>query len=98
MKQMTAKELANKIERQEEVHVVDVREEEEVATGKIPGSVHIPLSLFATEANKLDQNTPYVLICQSGGRSGMACRMLEQHGFDVCNVSDGIAAWTGEIE
>ncbi len=98
MKQITAKELADKLERKEAIKVIDVREEIEVAAGTIPGAIHMPLSLFATEANQLDPKSSYALICQSGGRSGMACRMLEQYDFDVCNVSDGIEAWTGKIE
>ena len=43
MKEITTTELQQKLENGETLHMVDVREEDEVATGIIPGAIHIPL-------------------------------------------------------
>lgn len=43
MKEMTAKELEEKLLRKEAVNIIDVREVEEVAEGKIPEACNIPL-------------------------------------------------------
>jgi len=98
MKEMTANQLKEKLDAAEHVNLIDVREEEEIATGKIPGAKHIPLGSFVNEFNTLDQDASYVIICRSGGRSAMACQLMSLNGYDACNVVDGMVGWTGDIE
>ena len=43
MDHITAEELQRKLESGEKLNLIDVREIDEVAQGKIPGAVHIPL-------------------------------------------------------
>src|SRR5690625_4420547 len=95
---ITAKELEEKLLAKEELHLIDVREEEEVMTGKIPGAVHIPLNSLITNINELDKSKSYILICHSGGRSGMAKQLMEMNGFTAINMVDGIVGWNGPIE
>lgn len=96
MKEMTAKELEHKMNAKE-VHVIDVREVEEVAEGKIPGALHIPLRLLEFRMHELDKNKEYVIVCHSGGRSSQAVRFLESRGFEVINMTGGMLAWEGKI-
>lgn len=72
MKEITTTELQQKLENGETLHMIDVREDDEVATGIVPGAIHIPLGEVPERLEELDKAKPYVLICRSGGRSGRA--------------------------
>ncbi|PDY46309.1 rhodanese-like domain-containing protein [Bacillus pseudomycoides] len=98
MKEMTAKELENKLMNHEVLHVIDVREVEEVMEGKIPGAIHIPLGLLEFRMHELDKNKEYIMVCRSGGRSSRAVQFLESHGFGVINMTGGMLDWEGKIE
>lgn len=82
----------------EELNVIDVREVEEVAQGKIPGAVNIPLGLLEFRMHELDKSEEYIMVCRSGGRSAQASIFLESHGFNVINMTGGMLAWEGQIE
>lgn len=98
MKEMTTAELQQKLENGETLHLIDVREDDEVANGIIPGAVHIPLGEVPERMTELDKATPYVLICRSGGRSGRAAEFLEAQGYDVTNMVGGMLNWQGDVE
>ncbi|PFR27122.1 rhodanese [Bacillus cereus] len=98
MKEMTAKELENKLMNAERLNMIDVREVEEVAEGKIPGALHIPLSLLEFRMHELDKNKEYIMVCRSGGRSSRAAQFLESNGFRVINMAGGMLEWEGKIE
>ncbi|TMN23336.1 rhodanese-like domain-containing protein [Lentibacillus cibarius] len=98
MKQIDMKELAEKIRNNENVHVIDVREDEEVAQGKIPGAKHIKLGEIPERLDEMDKEKHYYMVCRSGGRSGKASEFLESKGYDVTNVDGGMLAWDGEVE
>ncbi len=98
MKEITAKELEQKLVAGEKLNIVDVREAEEVATGMIPGAEHIPLGEIPENLAELDIDEQYYIICRSGGRSGNACQYLVQNGYNVTNIAGGMLDWEGEIE
>ncbi|SDJ34254.1 rhodanese-like domain-containing protein [Salimicrobium halophilum] len=95
MKTIQAKEVET---RYNDLNVVDVREAEEVAEGKIPGATHIPLGVLEYRMNELDKNTPYVMVCRSGGRSSQATRFLQDQGYDVTNMEGGMMSYNGDTE
>ena len=68
MKEMTVKELEEKLLRKETVNIVDVREVEEVAEGKIPEACNIPLGLLEFRMHELDKKKEYIIVCRSGGK------------------------------
>ncbi|MGT2666881.1 rhodanese-like domain-containing protein [Streptococcus rifensis] len=78
--------------------LIDVREVDEYQAGHVPGAKNLPLSELAERYTELDKNTPYHLICHSGGRSARACQFLAGQGYDVTNVDGGTIAWTGNLE
>lgn len=82
----------------EELNVIDVREVEEVAQGKIPGAVNIPIGLLEFRMHELDKSEEYIMVCRSGGRSAQASKFLESHDFSVINMTGGMLAWEGPIE
>ncbi|WP_062515011.1 rhodanese-like domain-containing protein [Halobacillus sp. KGW1] len=96
MKTMTAKEVEQQLS--EALNIIDVREDEEVAEGKIPGAAHIPLGFIEKRAVELDKDKPYIMVCRSGGRSGRASEILMSKGFDVTNMEGGMLAWEGPTE
>ncbi|RYG73496.1 rhodanese-like domain-containing protein [Lentibacillus lipolyticus] len=98
MKQIDMKELTEKINNKENVHVIDVREDDEVAQGKIPGAKHIPLGEIPERLDEMDKEKHYYMVCRSGGRSGKASEFLQEKGYDVTNVDGGMLAWDGEVE
>lgn len=98
MKTITPKELEEKITNGAGIHIIDVREDEEVAQGKIPGAKHIPLGDIPNELAKMDKQQHYYVVCHSGGRSTAACEYMISQGYDVTNMTGGMSAWQGEIE
>lgn len=96
MKQLTANEVEKLLFQGEKLNIVDVRELEEVASGKIPGAINMPLGLLEFRMHELDKSKEYVLVCRSGGRSGRAYQFLESHGYNVINMSGGMLEWEGE--
>lgn len=98
MKEITAKEVQQRLENGEKLNLIDVREVDEVEAGHIPDITHIPLGLLEFRTHELDKNTPYIMVCRSGGRSGQATQYLESQGFNVTNMTGGMLAWEGKVE
>lgn len=98
VKQITPEEVAKRFEKGEKVSIIDVRENAEVATGKIPGAQNIPLGQLALRKGELDKKQNYVIVCQSGNRSKAACGILEALGYKVENMIGGMNNWKGELE
>lgn len=98
MKTITTNEVEQLINAGNELHIIDVREDNEVANGKIPSATHIPLGEIEARMNELDQTKEYLFICHAGGRSMKAAELAEDHGFNVTNIVDGMSDWTGETE
>lgn len=98
MKRITAKELEQKLQKGEKLNLIDVREVAEVAAGKIPTVVNIPLGLIEYRIQDLDKKEKYIIVCRSGARSAQAVLFLESYGFDVTNLEGGMISWQGEVE
>jgi len=96
MKEYTPTEVKNLLN--QGINLIDVREVKEVAEGKIPGAIHIPLGVLEFRIHELDKSKEYILICRSGGRSAQAARLLENNGYNVINMTGGMLAWEGPIE
>lgn len=76
--------------------IVDVREQDEVEQGAIPGSLHIPrgfLEMRIEEAVR-DRSTPIVVYCAGGVRSLFGADALNQLGYEnVSSMSSGFSGW-----
>jgi rhodanese-related sulfurtransferase len=79
-----------------EATLLDVREADEVAEGRIAGSTHIPLGQLAARAFELDRGRPVITVCRSGGRSSQAAQFLAAQGYDVANLAGGMTAWAAD--
>lgn len=80
------------------VSIVDVREVDEFTSGHIPLAKNFPLSTLPETLSKLNKEEPHYVICQHGIRSQSACAFLKQSGFNVINVLEGMASWSGQID
>lgn len=79
--------------------VLDVREPYEYEEAHIVGAENKPLStLREEEFSGLSEGQQYVVICQSGNRSQEASAILNEAGYDVVNVSEGMSSWEGDVE
>ncbi|MBC3844869.1 rhodanese-like domain-containing protein [Winogradskyella echinorum] len=81
--------------------VLDVRTQEEVDEGIIPNALHIDIYKgqgFIYELEELDKTKNYYVYCRSGGRSGQACAIMAQLGFNKAyNLVGGFNEWQGEV-
>lgn len=79
--------------------LIDVRETDEYASGRIPGSINVPLSnIKEIEDAVPDKSAKIFVYCLSGGRSDMAAEFMKSKGYtDVTNIG-GIAQYKGMLE
>lgn len=74
--------------------LVDVREANEFATVRVPGSVLLPLSDLASRYAELPRDRPLLVMCAAGKRSFVAAEHLVRNGYDdVVSVDGGIVDW-----
>ena len=74
--------------------LIDVREPQEYAAGRIHGALNLPLSTFDPKALPEPSDRTIVLQCGTGKRSAMAIERCQKEGLNVdCHLAGGIAAW-----
>lgn len=93
---ITTDELEKKLAAGEEIELVDVREDEEVKQGMIPGAKHIRMMTIPENLDYFDKEKEYIIICRSGSRSENVCYYLQDRGYKVRNMIGGMMYWTGE--
>ena len=80
--------------------ILDVRTAEECSEGIIPNSININIfegQGFIYKVEELDKSKNYYVYCKSGGRSGQACSIMKQLGFETTfNLMGGFMNWEGE--
>jgi len=76
------------------IRLIDVRRDDEVAEGIIPGAEHIMLDNFNPASLDLSDGREVVLYCRSGRRSGIAAEKFAAHtGEPAKHLAGGIIAW-----
>jgi len=93
--EVTAPDLQSRLQNGEQIVVIDVREPDEFARGKIPGAYTIPRGVLEMQVDgRLPLDTTVVLYCVGGARSALACKSLADMGYDkVENLQGGWQAW-----
>lgn len=77
-----------------EHQLIDVREEDEYAAARIPGTINIPMSELPARFDELGEESPVVLVCNTGIRSSQAALFLAGMGYeDLYNMEDGTKGW-----
>ena len=80
---------ADNLPRDGNVTLLDTRTVEEFTLGHIDGFANIPVDELRERLDELDKGKPVYVICQSGLRSYIACRILAGNGFECYNFSGG---------
>ena len=80
---------ADNLPRDGSVTLLDTRTVGEFARGHIDGFTNIPVDELRERLGELDKSKPVYVICQSGLRSYIACRILAGNGFECYNFSGG---------
>jgi len=94
--EISAKELKNKFANNDDFLLVDVREPEEFAQSRIPGSVLMPVAGFidASAFKLLPRDKEIILHCRSGIRSATCLALIQKAGFtNSRHLDGGIVAW-----
>lgn len=71
------------------VTLLDARTPGEYRRGHADGFVNLPVDELREHLGELDPGKPVYVMCQSGLRSYLACRILAQHGFTCYNFAGG---------
>lgn len=92
----------NKLVKDSNTVIIDVRSPGEISEGYIPGATlffDYNDANFESNIEKLDKSKGYVVYCRSGGRSSKAAEVLSEKGIKkVYNLDGGISNWTGELK
>lgn len=96
---VTNEDLQSKLEANENMMVLDVRETAEYAFNHIPNAISIPLGELEARMNELNQDQTIYIVCRTGNRSDLAAQKLAENGFsNVLNVIPGMSQWTGTTD
>ncbi|MCS4485306.1 rhodanese-like domain-containing protein [Staphylococcus americanisciuri] len=93
MKEITMDQLKEKILGNEPLYIIDVREDDEVALGMIPGAKHIPMQEIPEQLDAFEQDKTYYIVCAAGVRSARVVAYLNDQNIDAVNVDGGMKAW-----
>jgi rhodanese-related sulfurtransferase len=93
MKTISPKELHERQQRGETLHLLDVRTPAEHAEVHVPGVHLVPLDRLDAEqmarTTGFAKDTPLYVLCRSGSRARQAAEKLERAGFSACHVVEG---------
>jgi len=96
--EITPRELKARLDRGDDVYILDVREPHEYQICHLNGHL-IPLGDLPRRVNELDSSREIVAHCRSGKRSADAVAFLRQAGFrKIWNLKGGILAWSDEVD
>ncbi|HSY82053.1 MAG TPA: molybdopterin-synthase adenylyltransferase MoeB [Gemmatimonadaceae bacterium] len=99
VKELTPRELAEKLTRGDDFDLIDVREPFEWEIAHIEGARLVPLSTFPDAIKELDASREIVVQCKVGGRSARAADALIAAGFrNVWNLAGGITRWSDDVD
>jgi adenylyltransferase/sulfurtransferase len=95
---ITPRELKARLDRGDDLYVLDVREPHEYQICNIGGHL-IPLGDLPKRVSELDSSKEIVAHCRSGKRSAEAAEFLRKAGFrKLLNLKGGILAWADEVD
>jgi molybdopterin/thiamine biosynthesis adenylyltransferase/rhodanese-related sulfurtransferase len=95
----TVEELKGRLDRHENLFILDVRNPEEFQICRIPGSTLIPLPQLPQRFGELEREREIIVHCKSGMRSLKAQQFLRGQGFRaIKNLKGGILAWADKID
>jgi adenylyltransferase/sulfurtransferase len=100
MEEITATELKRRLERGDDLQIIDVREPNEYQIGRLQKSKLIPLGQVVGRMSEIDESRETVIHCKGGVRSAKAIEALKRAGYNgrLINLKGGITAWSDEVD
>lgn len=96
--EIEAEELKQRLDKGENLLVLDVRDEYEYEIANIGGHL-IPLAELPKRMMELSMSQEIVAVCKMGPRGVKAVEYLQQHGFtNVSNLHGGLRAWSDRVD
>jgi adenylyltransferase/sulfurtransferase len=96
---ISVQEFKRKIDNNEPLFVLDVREPAEYEIARMENSTLIPLRDLPERLSEVDRTKPIVAFCHKGVRSVLAVDLLQDAGFEnVSSLDGGIDAWASEVD
>lgn len=97
--EITPVELKERLDRGEEIVLLDVREPQEWQICHLPGAKLIPLGQLPHRVHELNSADEIVAYCRSGQRSARAVQFLQGAGFrKIKNLRGGILGWAAQVD
>jgi len=97
--EITAVDLKQRLDRGDQLKIVDVREPNEYQINRIPGSQLIPLGDVPKRYEELNKADEIVVHCKSGVRSAKAADFLRSVGFTrILNLKAGVLDWVDKVD
>ena len=96
IREVTPEDVKSKIESGSKPVLLDVREQEEVEAGMVPGARHLGRGHFESKAEDVlpDKDAEVVVYCASGVRSVFAARTLTELGYtNAVSMAGGFVRW-----
>ncbi|MDM5315489.1 rhodanese-like domain-containing protein [Fictibacillus sp. b24] len=90
LREVSPSEVKQLLKDGKKISLIDVREDEEVAEGKIPEAAHIKMGEIPDRLNEIDKNEEHIIICRSGRRSENVAYFLQDQGYKVKNMTGGM--------
>lgn len=97
IKEITPNEVIELIRNHSDVSIIDVREDEEIAAGKIAEARHIRMAEIPDRLDEIDKGEEHIIVCRSGNRSGRVAEFLQSQGYNVRNMVGGMLHWEGDV-
>jgi rhodanese-related sulfurtransferase len=88
--------VAEWLEEDPALQVIDVREAYEREAGHIAGTRHVELVRLTSEAASIERDRPVVFYCRVGGRSTMAAQAFRASGYEAYSMDGGLRRWADE--
>jgi adenylyltransferase/sulfurtransferase len=100
MEEITATELKARLDRGDNLQIIDVREPNEYEAARLEGSKLIPLGEVLNRKDEIDETRETVVHCKGGVRSAKAIEALQRAGFTgrLLNLKGGITAWSNDVD
>jgi rhodanese-related sulfurtransferase len=96
VREVTVDDVKAKLDRGEQFHLIDVREESEFGRDHLPGAIHLGKGVIERDVEQRlpDTAAPIVLYCGGGFRSALAADNLQKMGYtNVVSMDGGIRGW-----
>lgn len=100
MEEITATELKQRLDRGDDIQLIDVREPGEYDVARIPDAKLIPLGEVVSRKDEIEEGRETVVHCKGGVRSARAIEALTRAGFKgkLINLKGGITAWSNDVD